>query len=173
MKIRYIAPTAEKNVPVSLDNAELEVIRTVPPGGTYRLATGQLRKRNTSGMKLFICKLDCSLPVIVREDYAQVVPTDFADQHRMLLRDALEIINSYNGPKAVTLNTGEKAIDNDDAWLMLRQPDGMPVLRNKKEQRNREAGGAPGVVFDDTPMTKTFEDIEIFTLADSLSADNK
>ena len=45
-------------------------------------------------------------------------------------------INNYKGKKAVTLPTGEKAIDNDDAWLIIGGAE--PIIRDKREQRIRE-----------------------------------
>jgi len=46
-------------------------------------------------------------------------------------------INSYDGEKVVTLATGEKAIDNDDAWMIIQGDE--PIIRDKREQRIREA----------------------------------
>ena len=55
-----------------------------------------------------------------------------------VVREALNAINTYNGKKATTLPTGEKAIDNDDAWLIIGGEE--PILRDKREQRLREKG---------------------------------
>ena len=47
-------------------------------------------------------------------------------------------INGYTGEKSIILPTGERAIDNDDAWLIIGGDE--PILRDKREQRLREKG---------------------------------
>lgn len=54
-----------------------------------------------------------------------------------LKEEALTAINDYNGPKAKSLETGEKAIDMDDAWLIIGKE--TPILRDKREQHLRES----------------------------------
>lgn len=68
-----------------------------------------------------------------------------------LKREALKVINDYRGPRAVTLPTGDLAIDNDDAWLLIGRGDGIPVLRDKRDQRLIEKGMDPGEA-DDYPL---------------------
>lgn len=78
---------------------------------------------------------------------------------------ALRAINDYDGEKAVTLPTGEKAIDNDDAWIIINRED-EPICRDKREQRVRETYAKEGREYDDGNSTDcylldnwTYEDI--------------
>lgn len=65
-----------------------------------------------------------------------------------LLRDAVAAINAYDGPLSVTLATGERAVDNDDAWLILQDdPAASPLVRDKREQRIRERCAREGIAF--------------------------
>lgn len=91
---------------------------------------------------------------------------NFTQRLASLSGEALRAINSTNVGTLV-LATGEKAVDNDDAWLIIGRPDGVPVLRNKKEQRRIEVGLKPGY-FPDVPLSgRSVEDI--CELADRLS----
>lgn len=72
-------------------------------------------------------------------------PYNFIKKVQQLRREILTTMNNYNG-QTVKLPTGETAADFDDAWLLLRRPDGVPVLRDKREQKIRniylQEGGA-------------------------------
>ena len=81
------------------------------------------------------------------------------------VKAALKTINEHN--VHIILPTGDRAIDNDDAWILIGQDDGEPVLRNKKEQRRLEAGLAPGY-YEDKKLSEAFEHLEICKLADRL-----
>lgn len=98
----------------------------------------------------------------------------FKENYEALLKQALDAINNYNGSKAVALATGEKAIDFDDAWLILRGPKG-PALRDKRDQRLLQKGMRdPKLVQeDDHPIVYVFEPAEIFDLADRLCGTKK
>lgn len=93
----------------------------------------------------------------------------FKEKYEALLKQALNAINNYNGDKTVTLATGEKAINFDDAWLILRCPKG-PALRDKRDQRLLEKKMRDPKVIkeDDHPIVYVFEPAEIFDLADRL-----
>lgn len=80
-------------------------------------------------------------------------------------------INSYEGKKAVTLPTGEKAIDNDDAWIIIGEDE--PIVRDKREQRIRETYKNEGKEYPEEESTDYFlldkwEYEEICTYADEL-----
>lgn len=98
----------------------------------------------------------------------------FKENYEALLKQALDAINNYDGEKAVTLATGEKAIDFDDAWLILRGPKG-PALRDKRDQRLLQKGmrDLKLVQEDDHPIVYVFEPAEIFDLADRLCGKKK
>ena len=65
-------------------------------------------------------------------------------------RDALNAIQNYEGDKAITLATGEKAIDNDDAYIIIGDAEiGEPYIRDKREQRIRETYMKEGKEFPD------------------------
>lgn len=49
---------------------------------------------------------------------------NFITSFSALLAQAVRAINRYTGPKAVTLATGEMAIDFDDSWLIIGRPSG-------------------------------------------------
>ena len=81
--------------------------------------------------------------------------------------DAAIAINSYDGDKAVTLPTGEKAIDNDDAYIIINGDE--PIIRDKREQRVRETYMNEGKEYPDTESHEefmldawTYEDICVF-----------
>jgi hypothetical protein len=64
--------------------------------------------------------------------------------------EALDYIQNYDGEKAITLPTGEKAIDNDDAYVIIGDEEvGEPYLRDKREQRIREVYKKEGKEFPD------------------------
>lgn len=80
-------------------------------------------------------------------------------------------INSYEGKKAVTLPTGEKAIDNDDAWIIIGEDE--PIVRDKREQRIRETYKNEGKEYPEEESTDYFlldkwEYEEICTYADEV-----
>lgn len=50
-------------------------------------------------------------------------------------RIVVGFINVYDGKRLTTLSTGEKAIDWDDAWLIVQTKDNQPRLRDKRSQR--------------------------------------
>ena len=80
-------------------------------------------------------------------------------------------INNYEGKKAVMLPTGEKAIDNDDAWLIIGGAE--PILRDKREQRIREAYKHEGKEYPEIESSDYFildkwEYEEICAFADKL-----
>ena len=80
-------------------------------------------------------------------------------------------INSYEGKKAVTLPTGEKAINNDDAWIIIGEDE--PIVRDKREQRIRETYKNEGKEYPEEESTDYFlldkwEYEEICTYADEL-----
>ena len=58
--------------------------------------------------------------------------------------DAIRLINEPAGKKIIHLTTGEKAIDMDDAWLIIGHEDGVltevgsPFLRDKRDQRLKD-----------------------------------
>ena len=92
----------------------------------------------------------------------------FTKRHTDLRTEALAAINTYNGPKARTLPTGEKAIDMDDSWLVIGN--GNPFLRNKRDQRLHEAGKEP--CWEDQPIAESWSCGEICRLADNLAKEN-
>ena len=89
---------------------------------------------------------------------------------KALLSEALQSINKH--PINITLPTGDRAIDFDDAWLLIDRPDGEPVLRNKKEQRLIEASEKPGT-YEDTKFSKVNDPEDICRLADKLEREKK
>jgi len=111
---------------------------------------------------------------------AKTKTKNFVTSFSALLAQAVRAINRYSGPKAVTLATGEMAIDFDDSWLIIGRPSGgrrlgIPVLRNKRDQRGLERAGAEGKPYqpswEDEIITKAFEPYEIFRLANSLQTE--
>ena len=169
MQIRYIGSPAEKKAPIGFDSTVMDVIQVVNPGENYRMGSRTLR--NQTKKKLYLCKLDCSIPIPVSEQNASILPPNYLCKLTNLRVEVLEYINNYNGPKAVTLKTGEKAIDNDDAWIIIGREEKLPLLRHKKEQRNLEAGGKPGEVFEDKQLDLGMDVTSLFILADKLSWD--
>ena len=97
-----------------------------------------------------------------------------------LKRSALKVINDYRGPRTVTLPTGDIAIDNDDAWLLIGREDGVPVLRDKRDQRLIEKGMDPteaddysldtedGPMGQESPLFTYDVNGDIFKFADEL-----
>lgn len=80
-------------------------------------------------------------------------------------------INNYEGEKAVTLPTGERAIDYDDAWLIIGGAE--PILRDKREQRIRDFYKEKGKKYPETASADYFildkwEYEEICAFADKL-----
>lgn len=68
--------------------------------------------------------------------------------------DATIAINLYDGEKAITLPTGEKAIDNDDAYIIIGGQE--PIIRDKREQRVRETYLSEGREYPDTESHEEF-----------------
>lgn len=165
MKI-IVIPDNDNPVTLSAATAPLEVIKTVAPGERYVLVQNSFK--NTTGKKILLCKLDCSVTVPVREDQAVILNPEFNARREALLNEALAFINDYDGPKAIQLPTGETALDFDDSYLILRQSDGVPMLRHKREQHSREKGHEPGAVFGDWPITKSQDSVFICLYADKL-----
>ena len=91
--------------------------------------------------------------------------------YQNLLKDALQSIARYDGANCIVLATGERALDWDDAWLILDKWD-VPSLRGKKDQRIFEKTGQAPASDNDTPIT-TWEPFEIFELADRLAENKK
>lgn len=67
---------------------------------------------------------------------------------------ALMAINNYDGEKAVTLATGEKALDLDDAWMIIGGDE--PIVRDKREQRIRETYMKEGGEYPEEHSTDFF-----------------
>ena len=88
----------------------------------------------------------------------------FTQRRKALRADALKAIDTYDGPKAVTLATGEKALDMDDAWLLIGT--GAPALRHKKDQRAIEKGLEPS--WEDVPIGERWSTGALCGLADRL-----
>lgn len=166
MKI-LIKPDNNNPVTLAAATAPLEVIKTIAPKEKY-VENGRYCFTNTTGKKIFLCKLDCSIPVPVREDHAVILNPEFSARRKALLNEALGFINDYKGHKAILLPNGETALDFDDSYLILRQSDGIPVLRHKREQHSREKGNEPGAVFEDIPITKSKDSEFICMYADEL-----
>ena len=57
----------------------------------------------------------------------------YKGQTQELLYKALGVINNYKGDKLVKLPSGEKAVDFDDAWIIIRKEGSF--LRDKRLQR--------------------------------------
>ena len=89
---------------------------------------------------------------------------NFTQRLKKLTEEALRAINDCNAQ--AILSTGEPAVDNDDAWIVIGRADGIPVLRNKKEQRRIDNGYEKGY-FPDEPLSK-WEPGDICALADKL-----
>lgn len=88
-----------------------------------------------------------------------------------LVAEAVKIINNYKGNKVVTLKTDEKAIDNDDAWIIIGG-DG-PIIRDKRDQRIREAylkegGEYPETMSSDSHILDDWDYETILEFADKL-----
>ena len=73
----------------------------------------------------------------------ELLPLSFTRRTDLLRRDILKAINNLSGNQVIILPTGEHAIDHDDAWLLIARPDGSPILRNKKAQKQIEKGLNP------------------------------
>jgi len=92
----------------------------------------------------------------------------FAKRREALRADALKTIDTYNGKKAVTLPTGVRAIDMDDAWLLIGT--GAPALRHKRDQRAIEKGLEPS--WEDVPIGEKWSTGDLCELADRLQQTN-
>ncbi len=102
----------------------------------------------------------------------------FENIYNDLLKEALNTINnSLPLQRTNWIPNGRDsevaAIDNDDAWILIQQEDGMPKLRGKREQRHRErllneGASIPAEDPADAPLTKNLSAEDIFRLADSL-----
>lgn len=67
---------------------------------------------------------------------------------------AIIAINNYEGDKVVTLPTGEKALDLDDAWMIIGGDE--PIVRDKREQRIREVYMKEGGEYPEEKSTDFF-----------------
>ena len=161
-----VKPNNDIPVTLAATTAPLKVIKTVAPKERYEI--GRNCFTNTTGKKILLCKLDCSITVPVREDHAVILHPEFTARRKSLLDEALGFINDYTGLKAIQLPTGETALDFDDSYLILHQSDGIPMLRHKREQHSREKGHEPGAVFEDIPITKSKDSEFICRYADEL-----
>lgn len=162
----HVIPDSDNPVTLAAATTPLEVIKTVAPKERYEI--GRSCFKNTTGKKILLCKLDCSLTVPVREDHAVILHPQFSARRKALLDEALSFINDYDGLKAIKLPTGETALDFDDSYLILHQSDGIPMLRHKREQHSREKGHEPGAVFEDVHITKSHDSEFICMYADEL-----
>ena len=72
---------------------------------------------------------------------------NFFGQLAEVANDAAIAISTYKGKKVKTLATGEKAIDNDDAWIIIGGDE--PIIRDKREQRIRETYLKEGGMYDE------------------------
>lgn len=165
MKI-HVIPDNDNPVTLAATTTPLEVIKTIAPKERYEI--GRHCFTNTTGKKILLCKLDCSINLPVREDHAVILNPEFTTRRKALLDEALGFINDYTGLWAIQLPSGETALDFDDAYLILRQSDGIPMLRHKREQHSREKGHEPGAVFEDSPITKSLDSEQICQYADEL-----
>lgn len=74
----------------------------------------------------------------------------FLDKLNKVRSEAIDYIRNYTGNKSVILPTGERAIDNDDAWIIIGDEEvGEPYIRDKREQRLREKYKAKGIEFSE------------------------
>lgn len=55
-------------------------------------------------------------------------------RHDEVKRDLVRYVNDPEGKNTITLSTGEKALNADDAWLIIAQENGQPYLRDKRYQ---------------------------------------
>ena len=76
----------------------------------------------------------------------------------------LKKIDSYDGPKRIELKTAEKAVDWDDAYLIIG--DGQPRLRDKRDQRLMEKDPAWAKETFNEEMEKYIEDFDVETVAE-------
>lgn len=84
--------------------------------------------------------------------------------------EAVKAINEYKGDKLVTLSTGEVAIDNDDAWVVVNVRDGFgePFIRDKRAQRMLDDGKVSDI-YEDVLLFDTWGYEEICEFADNLA----
>ena len=90
-----------------------------------------------------------------------------------LVGEATIAINNYNGEKAITLPTGERALDNDDSLIIIGTPNGEPIIRDKREQKIREVYMQEGKEYPEEHCTDVFlgdswDEGEICSYADQL-----
>ncbi len=99
----------------------------------------------------------------------------FKEKLETLKNEAVDFINNYRGPETVTLPTGETALDNDDAWIIIGGD--TPIVRDKRDQRIREKYFNKKKPYPENSSFATPEDIEmqeewdtdsIFELADRI-----
>jgi hypothetical protein len=95
----------------------------------------------------------------------------FYNRFATLVKDACAAINNYHGEKVVNLATGEKAINNDDAWIILGGDE--PIIRDKREQRIRETYAKEGKKYpenqsSDKLLLDSFDYDELCVFADNL-----
>ena len=99
----------------------------------------------------------------------------FIEKLNKVRSEAIDYIQNYTGSKSIILPTGERAIDNDDAWIIIGDEEvGEPYLRDKREQRLREKYKAEGIEFSeelssDVYMLDNMENEELCMFADELA----
>ena len=71
---------------------------------------------------------------------------NYIGQLEQVAESAAMAINNYDGDKVVILPSGEKAIDNDDAWILIGREEGA-VVRDKREQRIRDTYRKEGLEY--------------------------
>lgn len=166
MKIRYLPKTGI--APLVMASEEMEVIRIVKPGEQYPLGgTGMI---NRSEKLVYVCKEGTVHEVAVDEDHVRILPPEFMSRREAVIKEALSYINDYRGSKVVTLTTGEAALDFDDAWVLIHRPDGMPMVRDKRDQRLFERGNLhPNEITDlDVPLPNNISEQRVCDEADKL-----
>lgn len=97
---------------------------------------------------------------------------NFSAQLSEVANLAIGAIYGYDGEDVVTLPTGERAIDNDDAWIIIGGDDDV-IVRDKREQRVREAYAKEGKEYDESESSDYYMDDkwsyeEICEFADNL-----
>lgn len=100
----------------------------------------------------------CPLPDLVSFTKA------FNNQTKTLLYKALGIINNYNGSKIQKLTSGEKAVDMDDAWVIIDKRGSR--LRDKRVQKTYDPENKKAFR---NKCAKT--DIRLIDVANNLSSD--
>jgi len=97
------------------------------------------------------------------------------ERNDKLKKDLIAFVNAPRGKKTVTLSTGEKALDADDAWLVIGRSDGQPIIRDKRDQRiyDRLPTEMKPSGFNDTQLLSSWETGDIIRLLNSLNENGK